>query len=162
MRRGKNKLLYNGLALFLTWSLVVTGGDFTSADAATITKQAREVTKLVNKERTKRNRGKLTLDTKLTKAANKRAKECAKLFSHTRPNGESCFTILDHSGISYGTCGENIAAGQPASSQVMDSWMHSSGHKKNILTKDFKKIGVGYYKKKNSAYQYYWVQIFTD
>lgn len=158
---NKNRF-YRVLAVILTLTLFFSILGSADANAAVITKQAKQVAKIVNKERTKRNKGKVTLDKKLTKLANKRAKECAKLFSHTRPNGEDCFSVLKENGVTYMTCGENIAAGQSTAKQVMNSWMHSAGHKKNILTKGFHKIGVGYYKKSGSPYKYYWVQIFTD
>lgn len=132
------------------------------ASAASASANRKAVLKLVNKERDKRNRGKLVLDSKLNKAAQKRAKEIAREFSHTRPNGSSCFTVLKSYHAQYTTCGENIAAGQPTAKQVMSSWMHSPGHRQNILQQKFQKMGVGYYKKKGDSYTYYWVQIFTD
>lgn len=38
---------------------------------------------------------------------------------------------------------------------VMNSWMHSPGHKKNILEKSWTHVGIGYYKG-------YWVQQFIE
>ncbi|GAA3062389.1 hypothetical protein GCM10020000_52100 [Streptomyces olivoverticillatus] len=46
-------------------------------------------------------------------------------------------------GYQWSTYGENIAYGQPDPTSVMDSWMHSDGHRKNILNCSFKEIGVG-------------------
>lgn len=124
--------------------------------------QAKEVLKLVNKERTKHGLSSLKLDPTLTKAAYARSKEITKVFDHYRPNGTICFSILKNYNYSYQTVGENIAAGQPSAASVMNGWMNSPGHKSNILNKDFKRIGVGYYKKSSSDYTYYWVQIFSD
>ena len=62
----------------------------------------------------------LTLDSSLVEAANIRAKELSDSFSHTRPNGSSCFTVLSELGISYGTAGENIAAGYSSSQSVLE------------------------------------------
>ena len=101
----------------------------------------------------------LTLDSSLVEAANIRAKELSDSFSHTRPNGSSCFTVLSELGISYGTAGENIAAGYSSSQSVMEGWRSSSGHYQNIISSKFKKIGIGVNIVNN---QYYWVQIFSN
>lgn len=101
----------------------------------------------------------LTLDSSLVTAANIRAKELSDSFSHTRPNGSSCFTVLSELGISYGTAGENIAAGYSSSQSVMEGWRSSSGHYQNIISSKFKKIGIGVNIINN---QYYWVQIFSN
>ena len=55
--------------------------------------------------------GELTLDEDLCKAATVRANEIVKKFDHTRPNGKSCFSIVDVLGIRWQALGENIAAG---------------------------------------------------
>ena len=101
----------------------------------------------------------LTLDSSLVEAANIRAKELSDSFSHTRPNGSSCFTVLSELGISYGTAGENIAVGYSSSQSVMEGWRSSSGHYQNIISSKFKKIGLGVNIINN---QYYWVQIFSN
>ena len=101
----------------------------------------------------------LTLDSSLVEAASIRAKELSDSFSHTRPNGSSCFTVLSELGISYGTAGENIAAGYSSSQSVMEGWRSSSGHYQNIISSKFKKIGIGVNIVNN---QYYWVQIFSN
>lgn len=101
----------------------------------------------------------LTLDSSLVEAASIRAKELSDSFSHTRPNGSSCFTALSELGISYGTAGENIAAGYSSSQSVMEGWRSSSGHYQNIISSKFKKIGIGVNIINN---QYYWVQIFSN
>jgi uncharacterized protein YkwD len=41
---------------------------------------------------------------------------------------------------------------------VMDSWMHSSGHRGNILSGRFREIGVGV--ARDSAGRPYYVQVF--
>lgn len=101
----------------------------------------------------------LTLDSSLVEAASIRVKELSDSFSHTRPNGSSCFTVLSELGISYGTAGENIAAGYSSSQSVMEGWRSSSGHYQNIISSKFKKIGIGVNIVNN---QYYWVQIFSN
>ena len=115
---------------------------------------AQQVLELVNKERAKRGIAPLRLSDDLINAANIRAEEISRLFSHTRPNGEPCHSMF-HNG-QY-TIGENIAAGNSTPEETVEQWMNSPGHRENIF---YKELGVGYYYKSNSEYKYYWVQLF--
>lgn len=115
-----------------------------------------KVIELTNAERKKAGLPALSKRTDVNKAAQTRAKETTVNFSHTRPNGERYFTIMDDYNINYTRLGENIAMGYSSPQAVVDAWMASEGHKKNILNSEFKGIGVGYYVKDGVAY---WVQI---
>lgn len=128
--------------------------------AKTKNSYAEKILKLVNKERAKVGRKALKLDVSLNRAAKIRAKEITKVFSHDRPDGSSCFSIMKEMGISYRAVGENIAAGQPTPKEVVHSWMNSEGHRANILSKEFEKLGVGYVKT-GGTYKHYWVQLFS-
>ena len=86
-----------------------------------------EVAAQVNAERAKYGLSSLTVSDELTRAACVRASEIVRQFSHTRPDGSSCFTV---SGAAYG---ENIAKGQSSADRVMAAWMSSEGHRANIL-----------------------------
>ena len=125
----------------------------------TYTDLINEVYEITNNYRSLVGVSSLTLDSSLVEAANIRAKELSDSFSHTRPNGSSCFTVLSELGISNGTAGENIAAGYSSSQSVMEGWRSSSGHYQNIISSKFKKIGIGVNIINN---QYYWVQIFSN
>ena len=108
----------------------------------------------------------LTLDEDLCKAAKIRANEIVSNFSHTRPNGASCFTVLSDLSISYMGVGENIAAGNKTGSGTFNQWKEENenyngqGHRRNMLG-DFTKIGIAYTYDANSTYRYYWVMILT-
>lgn len=117
------------------------------------------VLELVNAARAQNGKSPLTLNDSLCGVAQLRAEEIVKSFSHTRPNGTSCFTAIQEAGIRAGAMGENIAAGQSSPASVMDSWMNSEGHRANILSGDFSSIGIGYVNS-GSGYGHYWVQMF--
>ena len=119
---------------------------------------AREVVELVNQERIKAGLEPLEVDLKVQQAAQVRAEEIKRSFSHTRPNGSSPFTALSEAGASYRGAGENIAMGQKSPADVMNSWMNSSGHRANSLNSSFTHIGVGVYE---SGGRIYWTQLFT-
>ena len=140
---------YNGIPA----SCTVTVNEPASPDVA-------GVVKLVNEERKKEGLSALSsTDAALNKAAQKRAEEISKVFSHSRPDGSSCFTVLKEFGVKYSAAGENIAAGQKTPEAVMNCWMNSAGHKKNILNPSYKKIGVGCFEKNGCKY---WVQLFAS
>ncbi len=120
---------------------------------------AKEILDLVNQERQKAGLNALELDAALCNAAQTRSQEQTVVFSHTRPNGQSCFSVLDENGISYRGAGENIAMGQRSAEEVMNGWMNSEGHRANILNSSFTKLGVGCYQ--DSAGKLYWTQLFT-
>ncbi|MBO4976525.1 MAG: hypothetical protein J6C54_02110 [Lachnospiraceae bacterium] len=117
-----------------------------------------QVVNLVNEERAKEGLAPLTLDTKVSAAAQVRAREIVTSFSHTRPDGTSFATALKEQNISYRRAGENIAWGQKSPEAVMDAWMNSSGHRANIMNPNFTTIGIGYYQVNGVNY---WCQLFT-
>jgi len=113
---------------------------------------------LVNKERAAYGLNALSQDPSLQAAAQKRSYEQTELFSHTRPDGNSCFSVLPEYGITYKGAGENIAYGQKTPSEVVDAWMNSEGHRANILSANFTEIGVGCYISPSGTI--YWTQMF--
>lgn len=119
---------------------------------------AEQVVKLVNQERAKAGLAPLTLSQPVASAAQVRAKEITQSFSHTRPDGRSFSTALTEQKVSYRSSGENIAWGQKTPEQVMQGWMNSEGHRKNIMNAKFTSIGVGYYR--NASGVNYWTQLF--
>ena len=123
---------------------------------------ASEVVSLVNQERAAVGLAPLIEDNTLDQAAAIRAEEIITSFSHTRPDGSSCFTALQQVGASYRHAGENIAIGQTTPAQVVADWMNSPGHRANILNPDFTKIGVGVQSSSGEYVGYAWAQFFTD
>lgn len=121
-----------------------------------------QVVAIMNQERANAGVGGISQNASLDAVAQIRAQEIAQSFSHTRPNGTSCFTVLGENGIAYNYAGENIAAGYGDPASVMSGWMNSPGHRANILDGSFGQVGIGYYTDPNSGYGTYWVQIFTN
>ena len=95
----------------------------------------------------------------LTGLAVARAWENTVSYGHTRPDGSSCFTIFGENGMRYHKVAENVAAGQKTPSAVVNAWMNSEGHRKNILNSDYEYLGVGFYRE-NKGYGYFWTQLF--
>ena len=118
-----------------------------------------EVVRLVNVERAKVGLPALKNDWELARVAKHKSQDMAtkKYFDHTSPTYGSPFTMMKNYGISYRSAGENIAQGQRTAAEVVNAWMNSSGHRANILNKNFTHIGVGYVANGN-----YWTQMFIQ
>lgn len=121
----------------------------------------KEVVDLVNIERSKAGLNPLTLDSSVSNVATKKSQDMIdnNYFSHNSPTYGSPFDMLKKFGISYKTAGENIAMGQKTPKEVVNAWMNSEGHRKNILNPNFSKIGVGVAQKSSGSI--YWTQIFV-
>ncbi|HCC05328.1 TPA: hypothetical protein DEP58_03410 [Patescibacteria group bacterium] len=64
-------------------------------------------------------------------------------FAHESPTGDSVSDLAHDAGYEYIVVGENLALGDFGSSKaVVDAWMNSPGHKKNILSKSYSEIGI--------------------
>lgn len=113
-----------------------------------------QILQLVNQARAEAGLQPLRTISALNSAAQTRAQELSQVYSHNRPDGSSCFTVLGEKGISYRSAGENIAIGYKTAQQVFNAWMNSEGHRKNILSEKFTHIGIGY------TAQQGWTQLF--
>ncbi|MDD3219260.1 MAG: Ig-like domain-containing protein [Lachnospiraceae bacterium] len=123
-----------------------------------------EVLRLTNKQRAANGVEPLSTFPVLQGVSDLRKAEQLELYSHTRPNGSRFSTSLTEAGISWNTCGENIAAGYGSPASVVNGWMNSDGHRSNILNSNFTQMGSGYIYSEQSAnplYTSYWVQVFT-
>lgn len=120
------------------------------------------VLELVNEERAKEGVKPLALDNNLCAVAAMHSEDMVarNFFSHENPDGASPFDRMKAYGIRFMAAAENIAAGQTTPEQVMDSWMNSSGHRKNILNNAYGKIGIGI--AMGGDYGIYWTQCFTN
>lgn len=132
--------------------------------AKTLEEQTREMEQemlqLINANRSEAGTGGLSLDGRLCRAAQIRAKEMAdnQYLAHSRPDGSDIFSVYGEVGFEfhgYYHYGENIAFGHRSVEEVMTGWMHSPGHRANILQQEYHLVGVGRYEK-------YWVQLFAS
>lgn len=119
-----------------------------------------EVINLVNRERQSRGLSPLSYNWELSRVARYKSQDMIdkNYFSHTSPTYGSPFKMMTDFGINYSYAGENIAMGQRSATEVMDGWMNSPGHRKNILSPNYTQIGVGYAVDKNGTP--YWTQMF--
>ena len=94
----------------------------------------------------------LVYDYALEQIAMQRAAEIALNFSHTRPNGTSCNTVIYEE---FAANGENIAIGSAGSQNdnvagTFESWQETNedysgqGHRRNMLDSRYESFGIGY------------------
>ncbi len=155
-----------------TGTTTITAGtyDGTRRDSITVTvievpveQWKREVLELVNRERAKNGVAELEWGVSCEAAAAVRARELMTLYSHTRPDGSSWGTACPIPAETGGKNGENLMAGNAAVSPetVVEAWMNSPDHRKNILNPEFTKLSVGFIFDPESQYKTYWSQYFS-
>jgi uncharacterized protein YkwD len=107
---------------------------------------------LLNKERASRGLSKLRADSRLRRAADGHAGEMVAkhYFDHNSKSGATFVTRIKRTGWTRSrrswTVGENIGygSGSYATPRAMvRGWMNSSGHRANILRRQFRMIGIG-------------------
>ena len=122
-------------------------------------KYEQEVIRLVNEKRAERGISPLAYDWELSRVARYKSEDMSEsgYFSHTSPTYGSPFQMMKSFGIKYKSAGENIAKGQTTPQTVVNAWMNSAGHRKNILNASYTHIGVGYVENGK-----YWTQMFIS
>jgi uncharacterized protein YkwD len=131
----------------------------TPRPTATAQAPATQILTRVNAERAKAGCKAVVLDPRLTAAASGHAQDMAtnNYFSHTSRDGRTFVDRIKAQGYPVPRS-ENIAAGQPTVTAVMDAWMASAGHRANIL--DCSAVAMGAASANGGSYGIYWVQDF--
>lgn len=106
-----------------------------------------EIFDKINEIRIENNLNPLITNQELKDAANIRANEIIISFSHTRPDGSDWYTVDEN--IVYG---ENLAKGYETAEDVVNAWMESPDHRKNILSNNFTTMAVSVVIKDNKKY----------
>ena len=113
--------------------------------------EAREVFRLVNRERIRDGKETLEWDAELVEPAIQRALEQYISKSHTRPDGSRWRTVSMHANA------ENLAGGDTSAEDVMNGWMSSPSHRESILDEIFTSMAVACVETDQMVF---WVQLF--
>ena len=102
------------------------------------------MTELVNKERGKQGAEKLTFDKTLRQIARMHSADMFErgYFSHYSPEGKTVADRATNAGIDFLVIGENLAYA-PTLEAAHKGLMNSEGHRANILSTDYHRIGIG-------------------
>ena len=127
--------------------------------------EALQVLALVNNVRTSRGLVPMRLNVALNTAAQTHSagQAAAGSIFHVSPDGSNPGDRIARTGYQFSTWGENVAAGYRTPASVMDAWMRSPGHCRNILNPSFTELGVGYVNRDGDPSRYfdYWTQVFA-
>lgn len=129
----------------------------------TVPAELQQVLDLVNAERTSRGLVPVRFSTELNAAALAHTRRQASdgAMYHTDPrDGSSPGDRITRTGYEFSTWAENVAVGYATPAAVMNGWMTSAGHCKNILNPAFTEIGVGFVTG-GERYNQFWTQVFA-
>ncbi|MBB4930335.1 uncharacterized protein YkwD [Lipingzhangella halophila] len=131
-----------------------TDGDSDGSEGSGGGTQVDAVVDLVNEERADAGCDPVSTNGALTRAAEKHSKDMAArdYMAHESPDGTTPAERAQSEGYDAWS-GENVAAGYDSPEAVMEGWMNSPGHRRNILNCDNTAIGVG-------EHQNRWTQMF--
>ncbi|HEY3160669.1 MAG TPA: CAP domain-containing protein [Vicinamibacterales bacterium] len=134
-----------------------------AARAAAASSVAADVVDLTNVERARQHRAALRANPRLMRAAQIQAEQMARArkLAHVLPHAAypSAKDRLAAAEYRWQAYGENVALGQTDAADVVRSWMHSRGHRTNLLNADFSEMGAGY--ATDAAGRPYYVQVFA-
>lgn len=99
---------------------------------------------LTNTDRVAYNLGSLTVNEKLTAAAQAKANDMAakSYFAHTSPEGVDSWFWFKQAGYDFQHAGENLAVDFSDSADVESAWMNSPSHRDNILNGKYSEVGI--------------------
>ena len=85
----------------------------------------------------------LTLNKRLDEAALSKATDMfsKNYWAHNAPDGTTPWVFIKNSGYDYTYAGENLARGFSSADDVVNAWMASPDHRKNLLSPNYKNIG---------------------
>lgn len=118
--------------------------NFTTDDITIDTVSEQEMLSFVNEERRRIGLGELVWDEDAAKVARAHSMDMFRrgYFSHENLEGLSPFDRMERAGLTYTTAGENLAFA--ASAELAHAGlMRSPGHRQNLLSKDFGRVGIG-------------------
>lgn len=99
---------------------------------------------LTNQQRAAAGLNTLNVDSRLTAAAQAKANNMfsEQYWDHFGPNGETPWMFISQAGYQYVYAGENLAKGFRTAEGVHEAWMASPTHRDNIMSGNYKDIGV--------------------
>ena len=106
----------------------------------------RQVLERVNNFRSQYGLQALSLDARLSQAAQAHAGDMARgdYFDHVAPDGSSAGERAQRFGYPWRRIRENIAAGQATPREVVEGWIKSSSHRSAMLDSRVEEAGIGY------------------
>lgn len=120
------------------------GGIFGISQVSASSITSANIIALTNQERSSAGLNILNSNSQLAQAAMAKAQNMfdEQYWDHFGPNGETPWQFIIAAGYSYVYAGENLAKGFRTAEGVVEAWMASPTHKENIVSINYKDIGV--------------------
>lgn len=148
----KAKIIHSGslwlIAVFIIFSqILITGATkvFPSVLGCASSISPEEVIRLTNEQRLQNGLNMLTENSTLSSAAQAKGADMLNkgYWAHFAPDGTSPWSFFINFGYRYTFAGENLARDFCSASDAVRAWMNSPSHKENILSPNYKEIGIG-------------------
>jgi uncharacterized protein YkwD len=153
---GKRVAFYRRMAAIALFSMALFPGVFpailampglaVAQPAAVSDTLGARMLELVNAERAKVQQPPVAFEARLTTAACRHAKDLARggPLSHRGSDGSDLTERLTGSGYPFAMAAENLAAGIATPDETVWLWSGSPGHRRNMLTADFRDAGIAH------------------
>ena len=140
-------------AILTALMLMTAAGNSLAADdslfaahytTASLSAQEQTAGNLLNNDRARYNLAPLVIDPALCRIARIKSEDMRdnQYFAHTSPTYGNVRQMLNTFGYSYSAAGENIAH-HATIEKAQAAFLSSSGHRKNILSSAYTKVGIG-------------------
>lgn len=125
--------------------ILVFASGFTPALASPLSGQESAIISRTNAIRAEAGLPALSVDSRLMQSAAAKAADMAtrNYFDHVNPDGYRMAYWINNAGYSYSLAGENLAKGFSSIDRLINAWVASATHYKNLVESKFTNIGVG-------------------
>jgi hypothetical protein len=105
---------------------------------------ASSVVELTNQKRAESGLASLTVNEKLSAAAQAKGEDmlAKDYWAHVSPEGTQPWKFFGDSGYSYRYAGENLARDFSSAESAVEAWMASPSHRENLLSTKYSEIGI--------------------
>ena len=116
---------------------------------------------MINRYRAEKGLKPLTLDSKLTLAAQSHSSDLARRdrISHKGSDGSDPWTRVRRAGYSPRLAAENVGTGQMSLAEVFRGWQESPGHNRNLLLPDATQMGIALVAEPGTKYGTFWTLV---
>jgi uncharacterized protein YkwD len=145
-------ILLGIICLFL-WQFFPTGNILQGEEVVKTAKASKvdfaglenEIAEKINAKREAAGLNSLAISPHLNRTAQEKSQDMAqkKYFSHENKQGKMIWDSIKANGYRFRYAGENLARNFDDSTSVVEAWMKSESHRKNILFENFTDLGIG-------------------
>ena len=143
MSKILNKILMGAGILFM--ALFIVGGGNQALAASSLAGQEQAIINYTNQIRNEAGLSELEVDNRLMQSALYKAQDMADkgYFAHTNPDGHRMSYWINGLDYHYTLAGENLAKGFTSVDSMLQAWVDSPTHYRNLVETEFTDIGVG-------------------